>query len=378
MSQNIREFIERMGWSDFLNPIAETLSTTLFHNTIFDYLVAVVTLVVLVSVFAIIRQVAITQLRKLSEKTANDTDDMLVKALSVIGIPLLTLIAFYLATLSLELTASFNAVIRYILIVVLTLRAVQILQTISLYSVRKMYMRARPDDSGGENVIKNISLGVRFGLWCLAGIFILDNLGIDITALVAGLGIGGIAIAMASQAILGDALAAFSIFFDKPFVVGDFIVIDDFMGCVEHIGIKTTKIRSLGGEQLIFSNTDLTSSRVKNYKRMETRRIVFTIGVTYQTTSDQVKKIPKLITEIIGNIEGLKLDRVHFKSFGDFSLNFETAYYVQVRDYNIYMDKQQEINFAIKETLEKENIQFAYPTQSIYITRESNSPKAMS
>mgnify|MGYP000314634949 CR=1 FL=1 len=162
------------------------------------------------------------------------------------------------------------------------------------------------------------------------------------------------------------------LFRSKPFEIGDFIIIDDKMGSIEYIGIKTTRIRTLGGEQLICSNTDLTNSRVHNYKRMEKRRVVFSFGVTYQTPASKIKKIPSIVKDIIQRDEGNTFDRAHFSSYGDFSLNFEVVYYVMSADYNIYMDRQQEINISIFETFEKENIEFAYPTQTILFNKETN------
>src|SRR5665648_311435 len=202
-------------------------------------------------------------------------------------------------------------------------------------------------------------------------IIILDNLGIKISALVAGLGIGGIAIALAAQSVLGDLFSYFIIFFDRPFEIGDFIIIGDFLGTVEDIGIKTTRLRSLGGEELIFSNQDLTNSRVRNYKRMNRRRIVFKFGVIYQTTLTQLKKIPQIVKEIITQIPETTFDRAHFASYADFSLNFEVVYYINNSDYNKYMDIQQEINFQLKEAFEKEGIDFAYPTQTVFLANEN-------
>ena len=199
----------------------------------------------------------------------------------------------------------------------------------------------------------------------------MDSLGVKISALIAGLGIGGIAIALAAQTILGDLFSCFIIFFDRPFVTGDFIIIGEFKGTVDKIGLKTTRLISLGGEQLIFSNTDLTNSRIRNYKRMDRRRIVFEFGVIYQTTLTQLKKIPQIVEEIITQIPETTFDRAHFASYGDFSLNFEVVYYVNDRDYNKYMNIQQEINFQIKETFEKEGIEFAYPTQTLFLSNEN-------
>ncbi len=219
---------------------------------------------------------------------------------------------------------------------------------------------------------RTIGIVIKAVLWTVGLLFVLNNMGVNITAAVAGLGVGGVAVALAAQAILGDAFSSFAIYLDKPFVVGDFIIVGDHLGVVEHVGIKTTRVKSLQGEQLVFSNTDLTSSRIQNFKKMEQRRVPFTIGVTYQTPSAKLKKIPGMIRGIIEGIESTKFDRAHFKAYGDFSLNFEIVYYVFGSDYNVYMDIQQRINVAIYEAFEKEGIEFAYPTQTLYVNKADN------
>lgn len=202
----------------------------------------------------------------------------------------------------------------------------------------------------------------------IAAILILDNIpGVQVTALVASLGISGIAVALAVQNILSDLFASLSIVLDKPFVIGDFIIVDDYLGTVEHIGLKTTRVRSLSGEQLIFSNNDLLKSRVRNYKRMAERRVVFSIGVTYQTPHEKLKQIPATIREIIESQETARFDRAHFQGYGDFALKFEVVYYVLDADYNRYMDIQQAINLSIYRSFAAAGIDFAYPTQTLYI-----------
>ncbi len=187
-------------------------------------------------------------------------------------------------------------------------------------------------------------------------LLLLDNLGYQITTLIAGLGIGGIAIAFAVQNILVDVFASFSIMIDKPFMVGDFIIVGDLLGTVEYIGIKTTRVRSLSGEQLVFSNNDLLKSRIRNYKRMFERRVVFTFRVPYNTAYDKVQTIPKMVKEIIESVEKTRFDRAHFKEYGEHSLVYEVVYYVLVPEYNIYMDIQQDINLNLFKKFEQEGI----------------------
>ena len=207
-------------------------------------------------------------------------------------------------------------------------------------------------------------------LWSVILLLALDNLGFNITTLVAGLGISGIAIALAVQNILGDLLASLSIVLDKPFVLGDLIIVDEHIGYVEHIGLKTTRVRSLYGEQLIFSNNDLLQSRIRNFKRMAERRVIFTIGVTYQTEVEKLEKIPGIIKEIIDKQDKARFDRAHFKTFADFSLNFEIVFWIIGSNYNLYMDILQSINLQIYRRFAEETIEFAYPTQTLFVEKQ--------
>jgi small-conductance mechanosensitive channel len=182
--------------------------------------------------------------------------------------------------------------------------------------------------------------------------------------------VGGIAVALAVQNVLGDLFASFSIVLDKPFVIGDFIIVGDHLGTVEHVGLKTTRIRSLSGEQLVFSNTDLLGSRIRNFKRMYERRVVFSLGVVYQTPARLLEKIPPMLRQIVESREQVRFDRAHFRDFGPHSLNFEIVYWVLSPDYALYMDIQQEINLEIYRRFEQEGIDFAYPTQTLYLRQE--------
>jgi small-conductance mechanosensitive channel len=259
-----------------------------------------------------------------------------------------------------------------LVVIVLTVKAVQVLHESVAFALARWVKRTAADDLTTGMVVSNVAKMIQAALWLGGAIFVLDNLGINVTSVLAGLGIGGIAVALAAQAMLGDVFSSLAIFLDKPFKVGDFIIVGDLLGAVEHIGFKTTRIRSLHGEQLIFSNSDLTSSRVRNYKRMDTRRVAFQLGVTYQTTTEQVKAIPVIARDIVLEQKLAKFDRAHFQKYGDFALIFEIVYYVLSPDYNTYMDVQQAINVRIKEEFERANIEFAYPTQQLYVTQVSS------
>lgn len=208
-----------------------------------------------------------------------------------------------------------------------------------------------------------IAIVVRSVIWAVVVLLTLDNLGINITTLVAGLGIGGIAIALAVQNVLGDLLASLSITLDKPFVLGDSLAVGDFRGKVEHIGIKTTRLRSVDGEQIIMPNADLLKSRVRNYGRMEERRVVFSIGMTYETPRAKLEKIPAMVRAIVESQPKVRLERCHLARLGDYSIDCDVVYFVLSKEYNVYMDTQQRIILSLIEAFEREKIEFAYPTQ---------------
>ncbi len=227
--------------------------------------------------------------------------------------------------------------------------------------------RARATDIAAATTVGMLGFVGRIALWSVATLMILDNLGFNITALVASLGIGGVAVALAVQNILGDLFASLSIALDKPFVVGDFIVVDDIAGTVEHVGLKTTRLRSLSGEQVVFANADLLKSRIHNYKRLYERRVLFGFGVLYRTTPEQLAAIPVMVREAITGQPGTRFDRAHFKAFGDSSLDFEVVYFVLDPDYNRYMDIQQAINLELVNRFAAAGIEFAFPTRSVHV-----------
>ncbi len=223
------------------------------------------------------------------------------------------------------------------------------------------------EDPGSVTTIRGIAILAVIVLWLTLLLVTLDNFGIDVTALVTGLGIGGIAVALAVQNILGDLFASLSIMLDKPFVIGDFLIVGDFMGTVEDIGLKTTRLRSLSGEQIVMSNSDLLQSRIRNYKRMYERRIVFSVGVEYETSEDKLPGVVSILKEAVEAQNEVRFDRAHFKSFGDFALVYEVVYHVLKPDYNLYMDIQQAINLRIVREFAREDIQIAYPTQKLFV-----------
>lgn len=229
---------------------------------------------------------------------------------------------------------------------------------------RRRILLQNPGAASSVGVMKFI---IYLAIWTSALLLFLDNLGVDITALAAGLGIGGIAVALALQSVLGDLFSSLTIVLDKPFVAGDVIHIGEHIGTVESVGLKTTRIRSISGEQIVFANSDLLGSRIRNYGRMQERRAIFMLGVTYDTPRDKLRMIPQIIRESIETAGGTRFDRSHFKAYGTSSLEFESVYYVGTADYKVYMDIRQEINFRIHERFEQEGISFAFPTQTVHL-----------
>lgn len=218
---------------------------------------------------------------------------------------------------------------------------------------------------GGKATIVAVSFLGRLVLWCVLALLLLDTYGVQITTLVATLGVGGIAVALAAQSVLGDLLAAISIYLDKPFVIGDFIIFDDFLGTVEYVGLRSTQIQSLGGERIVMSNSDLLQCRIRNYKPMAERRAVFEINVAYGLSYDALASVPDILREAIAAQPDARLDRAHFKKYTESSLVFEAVYYVLNPDYAVYMDVQQGINLHVYRKFEDNGIAFAHPLRLV-------------
>jgi small-conductance mechanosensitive channel len=343
------------------------LSQEVLNNLVSEYLLALgIFLIGLFIINFILKNILLNNLKKWLIKFHFHANNRLIKILQGTLIPLLYLGLIYISIRNLTLHPILNQAIDVLGLIFATFIGIRLIGNLIEYTLRVYWLRGEEDETRQQSV-QILSPALRIITWTIGIIFLLGNLGFDISALVASLGIGGIAIALAAQGVFQELFSYFSILLDRPVQIGDFIIVGDLIGSVEHIGIKTTRLRSLSGEELILSNSDLTSSRIRNYKRMEERRIVFQIGVTYETSLEKLQAIPEFIREIINNVEKTRFDRCHFSSYGDFSLNFETVYYVETPDYYDYMDAQQKINFAIKERFEAKGIEMAYPTEVLYV-----------
>lgn len=323
--------------------------------------------ILLVKVF---KRFVLRKIEKWIGATENNIDDYVFESFNRFVVPIIYFGIIYWGVQTLNLSNTVASTLEVAFIVIFTYFCVRLVSSIVLLFLRTYVKR---QENGEEKVkqLGGVMLIINIVIWAVGFIFLFDNLGYDVTAIITGLGIGGIAIALAAQNILGDLFNYFVIFFDRPFEIGDFLVIGDKNGVVEKIGIKTTRIRTLSGEELVFSNADLTNSRIHNYKKMQRRRILFSVGVTYETPAEKLRQIPGVLKEIVESQELVNFDRAHFKEFGDSSLNFEIVYYVNSADYAIYMDIQQDYNFQIYEKFEEMGVDMAFPTRTLYIRNEN-------
>ena len=327
------------------------------------YFKALIIFAISISILRIFKFVIIKKLKNIAAKTVTKYDDIAIDMVDKIGWHFYILIALYitfhyLASLQSGLFSDIKNILYYIIVIIVIYHAVKTIQALVDHSTDILINRKDIDTS----TIELLSRIVKGALWIIAIILILSNLGYNVTTLVAGLGIGGIAIAFALQNVLGDIFASFSIFLDKPFRKGDYVIFGTEEGIVKKLGIKSTRIEALQGQEIVVSNKTLTDTIVHNYKKMNYRRIVFNFSISYETHTASLEKVPNIIKDIITNVKTARFGRAHFYKFGDFGYIFEVVYFVDSGDYNKYMDVQQEINFAIKKYFETEGIEIAYST----------------
>lgn len=308
-------------------------------------------------------------LAALAQRTGSEIDDVLADLVRRTRGWFMLAAALYAGTLALDLAPATARLLGIGVGLAVLLQIAVWGNALITFAVGRYVRRHVDTDATSATTAAVLAFLARLALWTVALLLALDNLGVDITALIAGLGVGGIAVALALQNVLRDVFAAFTILLDKPFRIGDFIIVGDLLGTVEHVGLKTTRVRSLFGEQLIFSNNDLLESRIRNFRQMQERRVVFGFGVTYGTPADRLAAIPEAVRAIVERQSLTRFDRAHFKAFGASSLDFEVVYYVLTPDYNTHMDIQQAINLELCRQFERDGIEFAYPTQTLYLHR---------
>ncbi len=343
------------------------MSVELLGNPLSDWLTALAIALSINVAVGTIKWLVTNRLAGIANSSNTKLDDSLIEVARRTKQTLILLVTLFIGSHYLELPDRTQAVLSGVATVALFMQIGLWLVAGLDFWLNRYRHQAMETNAGAATAVAAMGFIGRLVLWAMILLLALGNLGVDVTAMVAGLGVGGIAVALAVQNILGDLFASLSIIVDKPFVIGDFVVIDEYAGTIEHVGLKTTRVRSISGEQLVFSNSDLLKSRLRNYKRMTERRIVFPFGVLYQTTAAQLQKIPDIVRKIIEDQPQARFDRAHFKKFGDSSLDFEVVYWMKVPDYTPYMDVQQTINLELLKAFEQQGIGFAYPTRSLFI-----------
>ena len=347
--------------------IAFFTETTLFGISILNLLVAltVATVVFLVARAAI--SFLMRRVRRWSEHEG-PLSQIMAKVLSGTSNVLLLLASLLVGLSMLDLPERWLSRVSSLWFVVAALQIGLWANRAIGLGLSRYFARHRTDGLNQGSALATLSAwGARVLLWSVVVLAMLSNLGVNITAFVASLGVGGIAVALAVQNILGDLFASLAIAVDKPFEVGDFIVVGNVSGTVQVIGLKTTRIRSLQGEQIVMSNTDLLKQTISNFRMLERRRIVFTFGVAYDTTPEQAEAIPGVVRKLIEAQPQLRFDRAHFKAFGASSLDYEVVYIVEDPAFNVYMDLQQSINLGLLREFKAMGVEFAFPTRTVHI-----------
>lgn len=334
------------------------------------YLIAAGIFIGLSILFKVVLVIVLAHLKNLSSKTSTKIDDVVIGALSGVRAWVYTLVSLYIALQFFTLPEMVDKVFTGIVLFAVVWQVIEIAACFVDFGAQRFLEKDADEDGevdpGAATASHMVTLIARIALWVFGGIFVLSNLGIEVTSLIAGLGIGGIAVAFALQGILSDLFASFSLYFDKPFRIGDFITVGTDSGTVERIGIKSTRIRTLQGEELVVSNAELTTARVQNFKKMQERRGTFQFGITYETPHDKVQAVQGIVERIFESVDGGRLDRIHFTTFGDSALIFDVVFYVESAAYVDYLDIQQKVNFELMDKFAEVGIDFAYPTQTVY------------
>ncbi len=349
--------------SQFVN----SLERQILGNPIADWVTAAGVAVGVSLLLLVVKFVGGRRLATIAARTTTELDDLVVDIIDRTRLYFIVALAIRAASPLLVFLPAVHEGIRDLTTIAFLLQLARwATGLIDFWLTKWARTRSGGDERATSATFKAIGAVAQVVIWLVVILLALKNVwNFDITALVTGLGVGGIAVALAVQNILGDAFAALSIVLDKPFDIGDTIAVDNFVGSVEHIGLKTTRIRALGGEQVIFANAELLKSRVRNLRRMVERRIVFSIGATYDTPPALVERIPGIIRTIIEGTPNTRFDRAHFARYMDSSLEFEAVYYVTAPEYVVYMDAHQAINLALLRQFNDLGISFAFPTRTI-------------
>jgi small-conductance mechanosensitive channel len=348
-----------------LADLVSLLATQILGNSLYAYAFAFGLFLAIFGGLSLLLFIVNNRLKAFAKKHKAHANDALPQVLRKIHPLEYGGIALYIALQALTLNPLLNKFISIGFIALITYMAINASSILLTVFLRRM--------TAGENhhatapILINLTIIGKALLWVFGIFIVLSNAGVNITSLIAGLGIGGVAVALGLQSILSDLFSSFAIHFDKPFLVGDLITVGDKIGVVEKIGIKTTRIRALQGEEIVFANKLLTDAQIQNFKKMRERRVVFSISVVYETSYQHLQEIPALLQKIIENIQTVRFNRAHLAQLDPSALTFEIVYYVLSDDYMTYMNVQQEINFAILAAFAERKIALAHPAQTIYL-----------
>jgi len=341
----------------------------ILDNTPLAYVYALAAFSLALALLYIVKNVGIARLKALAEKTETDLDDLLIALIAKVQWFEYQLVAFFLASRYLSRSPGFDRGLKAVILLVFTYRAITILQVLLTYWINKIAAKRQLEGAARTSVVNSTQVILRSLVWIAAVLFVLDNLGVNISAVLTGLGIGGVAVALAAQAILGDLFNFFVILLDKPFAVGDFVTSDAVSGTIEHIGLKSTRIRSLSGEIVVISNSNLLGSRIRNYKDLTKRRVVFKTGLVYGTGPETLRKVPEIVKRAVQAVPKAEFDRCNLADCGDSALNFETVYYLSEPDYNAYMAAHEKTLLGVLEGLAAAGAELAYPTQTVLVKK---------
>ncbi|WP_037988455.1 mechanosensitive ion channel family protein [Synechococcus sp. BL107] len=304
-------------------------------------------------------------LPRLANKTKSNFDDFIIREITNLIFPLGSIAVLFLAERKLQLPGGLNRPYELILTIAAAVVFVRLINRLGIRLLQGLARRSGREDI--EQLVRTLFPLLKSLTWIVVSLIVLQSQGVKLTVVWGLLSAGGIGLGLALKEPAQELFAYLMILIDKPFTIGQFIAVDSVSATVEKIGVRSTHLRSLRGEIVVINNSTLTSSNIENFATMQQRRMIYSIGVTYQTTADQIQSIPTTIQSIIENTNHTIFNRCHFTTFGDYSLNFEIVYYIDNRDYTLAMDIQQSINLSIMRKFEEQGIEFAFPSQTLYL-----------
>ena len=348
--------------------VRDLLARELWGNGVAAWLVAAAVLLGGWGTLVLARRLLVRRLERFAERTSTYLDDLALRALRHTSKAFLFVVALAAAArVALVLPANVDAAVRLVATIALLLQGARWGNGAITFWLERVTRQRAETDRASLTTIAALGVLARVVVWVLIFLVALDAFGVDVTALVTGLGIAGVAVALAVQNVLGDLLASLSIALDKPFVIGDSIAFEGFNGTVEHIGLKTTRLRSVSGEQIVVANAELLKARIRNYQRQVERRVVFPTALAFDTPPELAERAPQILREIVAAQPSTRLDRSHFSGFGESSLNLETVYFVTTADYGVYMDTQQRIYLEMMRRFRAEGITLAPPPRAVVV-----------